>query len=165
MKQTPPSATQLENIRKMSSILRHLVWPGAFGVFLCLFENSPIWTVFIVLTAWIGVVMGLTGGPGLADHLFKKVPSHRQVSKGMATILSVGTFWIPTLATGVFGIALARFLREDLQPQSHIDDNLKNYLLLNLQVFAMYFLAAGVCWTIVGRELKLVQKELETAEN
>ena len=62
------------------------------------------------------------------------------------------------MATGIFGIGLARYLREDLQPSSHVNDSVINYLLLNVQAFAMYFLAAGVCWSIVGREVKLAQQ-------
>ena len=165
MNQTPPDATLLARLRKLASILSQFLWPGVFGVFLSFFENSPVWTFFIVLTAWLGVVMGLTGGPGLADYLLQRVPSHRQVSKGMATVFSLGTFWIPTMATAIFGLVLTVALREDLQPQSHVNDNLRNYLLLVLQAFSMYFIATGVSWSVVRREVKLVQQESETAEN
>ena len=58
MSQTPPDAVQLAKLGKMASALSKLFWPGLFGVFLCFFENSPYWAFFIVLTGWIGIVMG-----------------------------------------------------------------------------------------------------------
>ena len=161
MNHTQLDATRLASINKMSKTLKLFVWPGALGVLLSFFENSPFWSIFILLNAWIGVVMGLTGGPGFADYLLQKVPPHRQVSKGTATLLSLVTFWIPTLAMAAFTLPLARALREDLRPQSQLDDN---FLVLMPQVFVMYFLAAGVSWTIVGREVKLVQQELDATQ-
>lgn len=164
MNQTPPDATRLAGAKKMSGILKHLAWPGVIGVILSFFENSPVWTFFIVLTTWLGVVIGLTGGPGLADHLLNKTPAHRRVSQRKWTMLSVGTFWIPTLATGMLGMVLTGGLREDLQPYSHVNDSVRNYLLLIVQSYSMYFVAAGVSWWVVGREVKAAQQSLETTE-
>lgn len=165
MNPASPDPMQIARISKMSSILKLFVWPGAAGVLVSFFEQSPLWTFFIVLTGWIGVVMGLSGGPGVIDHLLKMAPSHRQVSNRMWTMVSVGTFWIPALATGIFGIGLASSLGENHQPQSHLNDNLGNYLLLNLQVFSLYFLATGVCWMVVGRELRRTQQGVDSPGN
>ena len=154
-------AKKLAKLRKMATAFRLNFMLGILGVVMSIFENSPFWTFFIVLTAWIGVVMGLTGGPGFADHLLRRVPSHRTVSKGVAIVMSLATFWIPTLATAVFAMALTGALREELRPQSTLDD--KN-LMVMFQAFAMYFISAGTCWEIVGREVKLVQGTISEAE-
>lgn len=153
-------AQQLAKLRKMAWGISLNFWLGVVGCVLSFFESSGLWTVFIVLTAWIGVVMGLTGGPGFADYLLNRIPPHRQISKGLAFILGLVTFWIPTLSVAVFGLVLAGALREDLQPQSHLDD--KSFSII-FQVFAMYFLSAGTCWAIVGKEVKRVQRALEAS--
>ena len=104
------------------------------------------------------MVTGLTGGPGYADHLLKRVPTEQRVSKAMAILMGLVTFWIPTLAAAIFGLALAGALREELQPQSRIDDNSAKLI---FQVFAMYFLSAGTTWAIVAAEVKKVQVGLK----
>ena len=161
MNQAVPDAKRLRDLRKMSFGIGLNFWLGVIGVILCFFENSPAWTFYIVLTAWIGVVMGLTGGPGFADYLLGRLPPQRQVSKGMLTILSLVTFWIPTLAAAVFAMAMAGALSENHQPQSRIDDNSMKMI---LQSFAMYFISAGTTWMIVGREVRLAQKQLAANE-
>ena len=144
---------KLDKLRRLSRGLSINFFLGIFGVILSFFENSPAWTCFILLTGWIGVVMGLTGGPGYAMHLLGQVPAGQQLSKPVVFVLGLVTFWIPTLAAAVYGLALAGGLREDIQPQSHIDDNSMKMI---FQVFVMYFLSAGTTWGIVYAETKKV---------
>lgn len=161
MNESYPDAEKLAKLRKMARVLGLNFFLGLLGVVLSFSENSPFWSCFVVLTAWIGVVMGLTGGPGFADYLLGRVPPHRHVSKAWAILLSLGTFWIPTLATAVFGMVLAGALRVELQPQSFRDDQNVNLL---FQIFAMYFISAGTSWSIVGHEVKKVQREVEAEQ-
>ena len=162
MTQSPLDAERLVKLRKMAKGISINFWLGVVAVFVSFFEQSPVWTYFVVLTAWIGVVMGLTGGPGFADYLLERSPPRRQVSKGMMIVLSLSTFWIPTLATAVFGLGLAGVLPDNHAPKSHLADN---SLMMILQAFAMYFISAGNTWMIVGKEVRLAQQELEATED
>ena len=164
MNQTLPDAKKLHDIKKMSSCVGLLFWPGVLAVVLSCFENSLPWTFFIVLTVWIGLAMGLSGAPGLADYLLGRVPEHRQVSKAKFQVMSLITFGVPTLATGILGIVLAANLREHLQPRSQLVPSDFGFLTIGFQVFAMYFICAGICWILVGREVKLAQQQLEDRE-
>ncbi|TWU07496.1 hypothetical protein [Stieleria varia] len=161
MNQAIPDAKKLESLRKMAFGIGLNFWLGVLATVLSFFENSPAWTFYIVLTAWIGVVMGLTGGPGFAKQLLGKMSPEQQLTRPMTFTLSLVTFWIPTLAAAVFGLALTGALREGLQPQSHLDDNDTRLI---FQVFAMYFLSAGTCWIIVGVAVKQAQQELKASE-
>lgn len=128
------------------------IWFGLASVVLSFFENSYPWTAFILLTGWIGVVMGLSGGVGFADYLLNRQPAHRHVSKRAMIGISLITFWIPALCVALFGIGLAGGLAEGLQPKSHIHG--REFVLI-IQVFAMFFLAAGTTWAIVAKEVRM----------
>jgi hypothetical protein len=153
---TKTDAKKLADVRKLSKALRVLLWVGLFGMLMSLFEESVVWSIYCVLTGWIGIVIGLVGGAGWADYLLDQVPEHRRVSKTTVTVMSLFTYWIPTLAVLVFGLMLAGALREDLQPVSYIGGKSLGMI---FESAAMYFTAAGASWAVVFREVKILQSK------
>lgn len=150
---------QLARLQKMARGFSLNLFLGLFAIALSFIENSPAWTCYVLLTGWIGVVMGLTGGPGYADHLLKRGRGRHELSSGTVIVLSLITFWIPTLAAAVYGLALSGGLRESIQPQSRLDDvGIK----LIIQSFAMFYLSAGTTWAIVAAEAKKTQRAVES---
>jgi hypothetical protein len=114
----------------------------------CMSGSFP-WGFYCVLTGWIGLVLGSAAGTGWSDHLLGRTLEHRRCSKVQGFVLSLFTFWIPTLAAAVFGLGLVGALPDGLKPAGHASG--KGRILI--ESFAMYFCAVGACWLVVGREL------------
>ena len=113
------SGKKLAGLEKMSRIMQFALLLGIMMAVSACLSGSVVWACYCVLTGWIGIVIGLTGGGGWSAHLLGQVPIERRVSNAQGIFLSLFTFWIPTLAAAVFGMGLVGVLPEKFQPSGY----------------------------------------------
>ncbi|GEM_PF-6318400 len=159
LKEHPLSEQKLAGLEKMSRIMGVALLIGLGMMVSACLSGSFEWGFYCVLTGWIGIALGLTGGGGWAAHLLGQVPPQHRVSKGQGIFLSLFTFWIPALAAAVFGMGLVGALPDGLQPDGYEQHKMR----VMFESFAMYFTAAGTTWCVVGRAVKQYIAELSSA--